>query len=138
VAETRQRTTSDDARHRTEMQAMKGAFESLEHSKQAIERTAASLIAAWFPLTSAPKDATEILALIDLNGELTTKVIHHAQDLSGEEQPPFSGWFYEVKDGAHRYFNYVRGEIVGWLPVDVKRFAALSATNEAKAEASNA
>lgn len=29
------------------------------------------------------------------------KVAHFAQDLSGEEQPPFSGWFFQV--GPHSY-----------------------------------
>lgn len=42
---------------------------------------------------------------------------HWASDLSGEDQPPFEGWFRPVKDsdGRTSYYAYI-GEPVAWRP----------------------
>lgn len=54
----------------------------------------------WKTMDRAPKDCTWIEVKSDLEPRrkfVPTKtkvyVAHWAQDLSGEEQPPFSGWF---------------------------------------------
>lgn len=39
-----------------------------------------------------------------------TAVGHWAQDLSGEEQPPFSGWFYKCDYGYQQFER----EPIGW------------------------
>ncbi len=45
----------------------------------------------WQPIMSAPKNATEIEVKMK-DGEIYPKA-HWASDLSGEEHPPFQGWF---------------------------------------------
>lgn len=56
----------------------------------------------WRTMDSAPRTTEWIEAW---NG-LEIKRVHFAQDLSGEEQPAYSGWFYAVKDkdGKTLYF----------------------------------
>lgn len=43
---------------------------------------------------------------------------HFAQDLSGEEQPPFRGWYRPVllDDGRVSYFSEVHGKPAWWRP----------------------
>lgn len=36
----------------------------------------------------------------------TVCLAHYARDLSGEEQPPFEGWFVEVKDSRGKSLYY--------------------------------
>lgn len=47
----------------------------------------------WRLISSAPKNATWIRALLS-DGQVAR--IHWAQDLSGEEQLSFRGWFYDT------------------------------------------
>lgn len=61
----------------------------------------------WREMGSAPRDATTLEVLMH---NRTTKHAHWAQDLSGEEQPIFRGWFdenrYQIEDPiAWRYIN---------------------------------
>jgi hypothetical protein len=56
--------------------------------------TVAVAVNPWRPFDTAPKDAREILVLVDVNGCWNTAVVHYAEDLSGSEQPPYKGWFY--------------------------------------------
>jgi hypothetical protein len=44
----------------------------------------------WREMGSAPRDATTLEVLMH---DRTTRIAHWAQDLSGEDQPPFRGWF---------------------------------------------
>ena len=44
----------------------------------------------WGPIATAPKNATWIEVIMS---DGTTLEAHWAQDLSGEDQPPFQGWF---------------------------------------------
>jgi len=53
---------------------------------------------AWKTIAEAPKAQTVEVLLSD---EKTIVEAHWASDLSGEEQPPFEGWF--VKAGEHSY-----------------------------------
>lgn len=55
----------------------------------------------WLDMGSAPKDATEIILRIPCKGwpGHYSMIGHWAQDLSGEEQPPFKGWFWRHADG---------------------------------------
>lgn len=45
----------------------------------------------WKPMSSAPRDASWIIARVE-NSQRIVRV-HFAEDLSGSEQPAFSGWF---------------------------------------------
>lgn len=45
----------------------------------------------WQPIKTAPKDATEMRVLMR-DGTVYERA-HWASDLSGEDQPPFQGWF---------------------------------------------
>ncbi|HYG36368.1 MAG TPA: hypothetical protein VEC99_16360 [Clostridia bacterium] len=59
--------------------------------------------AGWEPMAAAPKDATDIEVQLE-DGSIL--VAHWAQDLSGEEQPPFIGWFTAVKDSQGNRDGY--------------------------------
>jgi hypothetical protein len=62
----------------------------------------------WFDLDSAPKDSSWFLGLTE---EETIEEVHYACDLSGEEQPPFKGYFKRVGT----YFSEVK--ITKWKPL---------------------
>jgi hypothetical protein len=47
-------------------------------------------VEGWLPMESAPKNATWVMVKMKDGEELEA---HWAQDLSGENQPPFKGWF---------------------------------------------
>ena len=66
----------------------------------------------------APKDCTTVQLLFD--GGLVVRGAHWAEDLSGEEQPPYRGWFVPVKreDGTTAYNSEVPGEPRAWAPMD--------------------
>ena len=69
-------------------------------------------IDGWYPIETAPLDCTYVeLELKD--GSVV--VGHWAQDLSGEYQPPFSGWFVEVP--GCKYFKQVYPRPVAWRPI---------------------
>jgi hypothetical protein len=61
-------------------------------------------------MNSAPRNAKWLILLLN-NG--TTVRAHYAEDLSGEDQPPFRGWFEEM--GSHG-FSEVSGDPIGWKP----------------------
>lgn len=54
----------------------------------------------WQPMDTAPRNATNIEVLM-ANGDVL--VAHWAQDLSGECQPPFKGWFVKRAGGYGAY-----------------------------------
>ncbi|MEQ1644894.1 MAG: hypothetical protein ABL959_15705 [Pyrinomonadaceae bacterium] len=68
----------------------------------------------WQPIETAPKNASWIRVILPGGQKLEA---HWAQDLSGEEQPPFKGWFrkYEGSSG----FSQI-AEPIGWRPLDAK------------------
>lgn len=70
----------------------------------------------WFFPYGAPRNATEIEALTD-RGE--TIIIHWACDLSGEEKPPYRGWFMPVRDtnGKLLYFREVYQRVEFWRSI---------------------
>lgn len=63
----------------------------------------------WRPMDSAPKNSTNVRLLLKNGQEV---VGHFAEDLSGEEQPAFSGWFKQI-DRA----TCVGVVPVGWKPL---------------------
>lgn len=48
----------------------------------------------WLSIKYGPKDASPV-QVMDAGGAVYPKA-HWASDLSGEEQPPFEGWFEEL------------------------------------------
>jgi hypothetical protein len=65
----------------------------------------------WQPIATAPKTSNWILARLKDGTEVQ---IHYACDLSGEEQPPFRGWF---KKASWNGFVEVYPDPVEWKPV---------------------
>lgn len=64
----------------------------------------------WRDLASAPKNATDVeLCLSFKSGEKC--IGHWAEDLSGDEQPPFRGWFTKCGSG----FTGVKP--IAWRPL---------------------
>lgn len=63
----------------------------------------------WHSMVDAPKNATWVEGW---NGKKVVKM-HFAEDLSGEEQPAFSGWF--VDCGS--YFGAVHPAPKRWRPI---------------------
>lgn len=70
----------------------------------------------WQPIATAPKNAVEVEVW---NGR-ETKVAHHAEDRSGEEQPPFGpAWFYAVTSGGRvAYYNELFPQPTHWRPLN--------------------
>ena len=67
--------------------------------------------AGWLPMSEAPRNAT-VVKVIDESGHHFNA--HWAEDLSGECQPPFRGWFRATcTNGGY----YGIPEPVGWLPI---------------------
>lgn len=58
----------------------------------------------WKPILTAPRNATHLRVMM-YDGTIHEDA-HWACDLSGEEQPPFRGWFVPVKDGAGKVTHY--------------------------------
>lgn len=69
--------------------------------------------AGWLSIDDAPKNARWVIGLFESGAELE---VHWASDLSGEEQPPFRGWFARYPGGGERGF-YQTDEPVAWKPV---------------------
>jgi len=65
----------------------------------------------WRLMSTAPKTSQWIEAILK---DGATARIHWAQDLSGEAQPAFSGWFYEKVNGG--MFYEIFPEPVRWRP----------------------
>jgi hypothetical protein len=55
----------------------------------------------WQPIDTAQKKAVNVILKIPKDGYPGYRecIGHWAQDLSGEEQPPFRGWFYDTGYG---------------------------------------
>jgi len=62
------------------------------------------------PIKSVPKDCTHFIGF-DIRGNIHSDV-HYASDLSGEEQPPFEGFF-------DKKYVQIISELIGWKPKDV-------------------
>lgn len=68
----------------------------------------------WQPMATAPKDCTWIIVLTEEGDE---ERVHWAEDLSGEDQPPFRGWFKD-HPSPNCGFIQVRGPFQGWKPCE--------------------
>lgn len=68
------------------------------------------LCGGWLPMSSAPRNATEIEGLMPHG---TILRVHFAEDLSGEDQPAFSGWFVP---GGRNGFREVETP-TAWRPI---------------------
>ena len=67
----------------------------------------------WLPTDEAPKGRTVRVKL--KSGQVLEA--HFAQDLSGEEQPPFQGWF-KQRSAKHPEYGFVQiDDPVGWREV---------------------
>lgn len=75
----------------------------------------------WQHKVTAPKTATWVqLGYIEQHARKPSIVIAHwARDMSGEEQPPFEGWFrHNLGDGGRSYgFCEVPKGWVAWRPL---------------------
>lgn len=83
------------------------------HEKAASElKRADDALAAlgWNPMRTAPKNATWI-EVETKDGQICQA--HWASDLSGEEQPPFEGWYVEPKPG----YSYRQVQPIQWRPL---------------------
>lgn len=113
--------------------AVAQAVQSLKDRNAELERELAKLnqIVDWQPWDAAPKDASEILVQAkDKRGYLSFHVIHWASDLSGEEQPPFRGWFYKPGENGFAEFRLTP---VRWRRIALDRFPkAVVAQQEAE------
>jgi hypothetical protein len=69
----------------------------------------------WRLMDSAPKDCTIVMLLLDDDTEVEA---HWACDLSGEDQPPFRGWFRDERAPYEEYSRYrqIEKKIIGWRP----------------------
>lgn len=69
----------------------------------------------WQPIETAPRNASEI----KLKSGERELVGHFAQNLSGEEQPSFSGFFEAVQDAAGKtlYFSEIHPAPTHWRPL---------------------
>lgn len=66
------------------------------------------------PIERAPKNATWIIVWTSRNGiTANPTAVHWAQDLSGEEQPPYQGWFY---DNGFGFNQFDMKHAIGWHP----------------------
>ena len=63
----------------------------------------------WIPMRLAPVCRPYLDGLL-ADGQVVD--IHFAQDLSGEEQPPFSGWFRPLESGH----GYIQVHPKAWRP----------------------
>lgn len=78
----------------------------------------------WRPMEEAPKNATWVLLRVP-NGRQgfpsrRVVVAHFASDLSGSDQPPFHGWYFD--DGYT--FREVTPAPTGWLPIPPEALSA--------------
>lgn len=67
-------------------------------------------LTGWQLITTAPKNCVEVLLKFENGNE---HIGHFAENLSGEEQPAFSGWF--EKCGS--YFRGFSDEPILWQPL---------------------
>lgn len=71
-------------------------------------------VGVWQPMATAPKDCTWIIVLTEKGVE---ERVHWAEDLTGEEQPPYQGWF-KAHPSPRCGFIQVRGPFQGWKPCE--------------------
>lgn len=73
----------------------------------------------WLPMTSAPKNCTHVRVL--MKEGTVHEDAHWASDLSGEDQPPFEGWFIPVKDSQGKTAYYCGiPKPKAWMPSNEK------------------
>lgn len=65
----------------------------------------------WQTMDTAPKDGTEIIVFAGRAGTKGALIAHWAQNLSGEEQPAYRGWFYWT---GHDFTEVC--DPVAWMP----------------------
>lgn len=72
----------------------------------------------WYSMEAAPKNCTHIDLL--MADKQVIRDAHWASDLSGEEQPPFEGWFVKVSESLYRQVDgdHPTQQPVGWRPVE--------------------
>jgi hypothetical protein len=72
----------------------------------------------WLSMKSAP---IEVYPIQHVQGKLadgtTVEDMHFAKDLSGEDQPPFNGWFVPFRSG-HGYYEVTP---VAWKPQEANK-----------------
>lgn len=69
------------------------------------------------PIETAPKNATNI-EVITRQGK--RMIAHWAQDLSGEDQLPFKGWFIAVKNDQGKTVGFKEiDDLDGWRPIQI-------------------
>ena len=68
----------------------------------------------WRPMFCAPVSRCQDVEVWD-----GTRIVvsHFAQDLSGEDQPPFSGWFIPIMDDHDRVLYYTGIKPLRWRPI---------------------
>lgn len=70
----------------------------------------------WLSMDDAPKGRTVRVKL--KSGKITEA--HFAQDLSGEDQPPFKGWF-TLRSAAHPEYGFIQiDDPISWKPMKGK------------------
>lgn len=72
----------------------------------------------WRPMDTAPTTGPVVWVRVKCRDGRFVDA-HFACDLSGEEQPPFRGWFEEVGQGHGRFMSEVFP--VGWRPLEAPR-----------------
>jgi hypothetical protein len=80
-----------------------------EAVRRKTEADQAIRVLGWIPMEQAPKDATWV-EVQTVDGDVVKA--HWASDTSGEEQPPFEGWF---MDNGGSHFTEVKP--VHWRPL---------------------
>lgn len=86
-------------------------FWDLEKKRKVQEAADSPVYTEWFPMTIAPRNATAIK--VKMRDGTIHQSAHWASDLSGEEQPPFQGWF--IPNGVS---NDGIEDPLGWMPIE--------------------
>jgi hypothetical protein len=69
----------------------------------------------WKPISTAQKKAVNVILKVPKDGYLGYREVigHWAEDVPGEEQPPFRGWFYDTGYD----FTQIKPEPTHWRPL---------------------
>lgn len=67
----------------------------------------------WQSMNTAPKNATDVEVVTPDGNQV---IAHYAENLSGEEQPAFRGWFTQVGTGRGAYFREIKPS--RWRPLN--------------------
>ena len=81
----------------------------------------ALLTAGWRPMREAQKDSTSVTVL--MRDGTVHRIAHWASNTSGEEQPPYEGWFVHKLDGN---YNVGIPEPIGWRKIQAEQSADAS------------